>query len=412
MSAMEHIVIVGAGLAGARAAEALRTEGYEGAVTLLGDESDRPYLRPPLSKDYLRGDVGDDHLFVHPATFYADQRIDLRGDTRVESVDPRGRTIVLADGSRLPFDRLLIATGARPRRLQVAGADLGGVMTLRTRADADNIRTAAERAGRIVVVGTGWIGSEIAASLRMLGREVTLVGPDAAPLVRVLGDVLGRFYRDVHERHGVGFRLGTTVNRILGDGHVSAVETTAGERIPADLVVAGIGVEPRTDLAAGAGLAVGNGIEVSASLESTVPGIFAAGDVASAWHPFYERRLRSEHWATARFQGSAAAAAMLGRPTTYERLPYFYSDQYDVSMEYTGWADPSDRLVLRGDPNAGPAIAFWLRDGRVQAGMNVNLWKVTKPIGQLIRSRRVVDAVRLADPGVPLEELAGPADAA
>jgi 3-phenylpropionate/trans-cinnamate dioxygenase ferredoxin reductase component len=407
VTSINRIVIVGAGLAGARAAEAARKEGYEGRITLLGAESERPYLRPPLSKDYLRRESDDDQIYVHSESFYADQRIDLRPSTQVHAVEPNTREVVLANGSRLAFDRLLLATGARARRLGIPGAELAGVMSLRTRADADALRAAAADADRIVVVGAGWTGSEVAASLRMLGRRVVLVGSGASPLERVLGPEIGRVYRDLHAQHGVELRLGTTIRRVVGRGRVNAIETAAGERIPADLVVLGIGVEPRVELGLAAGLAVGDGIEVSASLETSVPGIFAAGDVASAWHPFYETRLRSEHWANATFQGPAAAKAMLGEEVAYERLPYFYSDQYDLGMEYTGRADPSGQLIVRGSIADRQFIAFWLAAGHVVAGMNANIWNVAKPIEQLIRSRVVVDVDALTDPQVPLEELAG-----
>lgn len=407
MSSINRIVIVGAGLTGARAAEFLRKEGYEGTITLLGEEPERPYLRPPLSKDYLRGEGEDDQVFVHPEALYAEQRIDLRTSTKVQAVEPRTREVVLADGSRLAFDRLLLATGAQPRRLPLPGADLDGVMALRTRADADALRAAIAGADRIVVVGTGWIGSEVAASLRTLGRRVVLLGSGAVPLERVLGPEIGRVYGDLHAEHGVDLRFCTTLRRVIGRGHVRAVETTAGERIPADLVVVGIGVEPRTELALAAGLAVGDGIEVDAALETSVPGIFAAGDVASAWHPFYGQRVRSEHWATARFQGPVAAKAMLGREAAYDRIPYFYSDQYDLAMEYTGRADPSSLLVVRGSLADRQFIAFWLAAGRVVAGLNANVPKASKAIDGLIRSQAVVDADALTDPHVPLEGLAG-----
>jgi 3-phenylpropionate/trans-cinnamate dioxygenase ferredoxin reductase subunit len=405
MSSIERIVIVGAGLAGARAAEALRKDGYAGTVTLVGEESERPYLRPPLSKDYLRGESDRESVFVHPESFYEDNGIDLRVSTGVQAINPAARETVLAGGERLTFDRLLIATGARPRTLSVPGSDLAGVVSLRTLGDSEALGVAARDAERVVVVGGGWIGSEIAASLRMLGRHVVLVAPGKAPLERVLGPEIAAVYRDLHLEHGVELRMDTRVARIDGTDRVRAVETTSGERLPADLVVAGIGVEPRTELARAAGLSVGDGIEVSSTLETSAAAIFAAGDVAAAWHPFYERRLRSEHWATARFQGTAAARSMLGQGAPYERLPYFYSDQYDLSMEYTGFATPSARLVVRGSLADREFIAFWLDDGRVVAGMNANIWKVTKPIEQLIRSRAIVDEAALRDPSIPLEDV-------
>jgi 3-phenylpropionate/trans-cinnamate dioxygenase ferredoxin reductase subunit len=407
MSSIERIAIVGAGLAAARAAEALRKDGYEGSITMLGDEPERPYLRPPLSKEYLRGEGDREQVYVHPATFYAEQRIDLRSTTRVRAIDPRSKEVVLDDEERVPFDRLLIATGAQPRTLPVPGAELPGVMTLRTVADADAIRAAATDAERIVVIGAGWIGSEVAASLRTLGKTVTLIAPEAVPLERVLGPQVGGVYRDLHLQRGVEWRRGTTVKRFVGTDRVKAVETSADERIAADLVVVGVGVQPRTELAVSAGLAVGDGIEVGATLETSVPGIFAAGDVASAWHPFYERRLRTEHWANAKFQGAAAGRAMLGDLVPYDRIPYFYSDQYDLGMEYTGWASPSDRLVVRGSLADRQFVAFWLNEGRVVAGMNANVWDVAKPIERLIRSRAITDPGALTDPSVAIDELAG-----
>ncbi|HEY3162780.1 MAG TPA: NAD(P)/FAD-dependent oxidoreductase [Candidatus Limnocylindrales bacterium] len=347
MSSINRIVIVGAGLAAARAAEALRTNGYDGTITLLGDEPERPYLRPPLSKEYLRGESQRDQVFVHPEAFYAEHEIEMRPSSPVGAIEPASREVVLADGNRLGFDRLLLATGARPRRLPVPGADLPGVVAVRTLADSDALRVAAADAERVVVVGAGWIGSEVAASLRMLGRRVVLVAPDVVPLERVLGPEIGGVYRDLHAEHGVKLRLGTSVSRILGRDRVDAVETAAGERIAADLVVVGIGVEPRTELAVAAGLDVGDGIEVSASLETSVPGIFAAGDVASAWHPFYARRLRSEHWANAKFQGTAAAKAMLGDETAYDRIP-----SSTPTSTTSAWSTPAAPIRRIGSSSA------------------------------------------------------------
>jgi 3-phenylpropionate/trans-cinnamate dioxygenase ferredoxin reductase subunit len=406
MSSIENIVIIGAGLAGARAAETLRKDGYDGSITLLGDEPDRPYIRPPLSKEYLRGESERDGVFVHPASFYADQRIDFRPSVTARSIAPDSREVSV-DGARVPFDRLLISTGARPRSLPVEGGDLPGVLTFRTLADADALRAAAAEAERVVVIGFGWIGSEIAASLRMLGRRVVLIGPEAVPLERVLGPDVGGVYRDLHLDRGVDLRPSATVRRIVGPDRVTAVEMSTTERIAADLVVVGIGVQPRTELAETAGLAVGDGIEVGATLESSVPGIFAAGDVASAWHPFYEERLRSEHWANAKFQGTVAARSMLGGSAPYDRIPYFYSDQYDLGMEYTGHGSASDRVVVRGSLAEREFVAFWVRDDRVVAGMNANVWDVAKPIERLIRSRAIVEDAALADPSIPIDDLAG-----
>ena len=399
-------VIVGAGLAGAKAAETLRAEGFDGRLLLLGEEAERPYERPPLSKGYLRGETDRDSLYVHPEGFYAAHGIELRPSSPVGAIDPGSRQVELVSGERISYERLLLATGAAPRRLPLPGADLAGVQYLRTRSDADALAAAAAHAEHVVVVGTGWIGSEAAASLRQLGREVTLVGPDTAPLVRVLGPEVGGVYRDLHADHGVRLALGTRVAAFRGHGRVEAVVTSDGRTIEGDLVLVGAGAVPRTELAEAAGLPVRNGILVNEQLEVVgAAGVYAAGDVAAAWHPRYQRYLHVEHWANARNQGPAAARNMLGRSLPYARLPYFYSDQYDLSMEYSGLATTWDRVVVRGDLAARTFIAFWLKDQRVIAGMNANVWDVTESIQTLIRSGRSVDPARLADPDIPLDQV-------
>ena len=399
-------VIVGAGLAGAKAAETLRAEGFDGRLLLLGEEAERPYERPPLSKGYLRGETDRDSLYVHPEGFYAAHGIELRPSSPVGAIDPGSRQVELVSGERISHERLLLATGAAPRRLLLPGADLAGVQYLRTRSDADALAAAAAHAEHVVVVGTGWIGSEAAASLRQLGREVTLVGPDTAPLVRVLGPEVGGVYRDLHADHGVRLALGTRVAAFRGHGRVEAVVTSDGRTIEGDLVLVGAGAVPRTELAEAAGLPVRNGILVNEQLEVVgAAGVYAAGDVAAAWHPRYQSYLHVEHWANARNQGPAAARNMLGRSLPYARLPYFYSDQYDLSMEYSGLATTWDRVVVRGDLAARTFIAFWLKDQRVIAGMNANVWDVTESIQTLIRSGRSVDPARLADPDIPLDQV-------
>jgi 3-phenylpropionate/trans-cinnamate dioxygenase ferredoxin reductase subunit len=304
------------------------------------------------------------------------------------------------------YDRLLVATGATPRRLDLPGADLDGVVTLRTIGDADAIRERAQAARSIAVVGGGWIGSEVAASLRELGHEVTLVAQTNAPLEHVLGPEVAQVYRRAHQDHGVQLVTGARVARFSGVSTVDGVVSEDGRSIPADLVVVGVGAEPRTELAEAAGLTVEGGIVVDAHLATNIPGIYAAGDVANAWHPFYRRRMRVEHWDNAKRQGRVAGANMAGQATPYDRIPYFYSDQYDLGMEYTGHAAPTDEVLFRGDPHSGAFIAFWLADGRVTAGMNVNVWDVAPAIEGLIRSGRQVDRSRLADPGAPIEDAA------
>jgi 3-phenylpropionate/trans-cinnamate dioxygenase ferredoxin reductase component len=408
MSATSTFVIVGAGLTGAKAAEALRAEGFDGRLLLLGDEAERPYDRPPLSKAYLRGETDRDSLYLHQDGFYATHDIELHTSTPVRSIDPAGRQLELASGERVGYDRLLLATGAAPRRLAVPGENLDGVHYLRSRRDADTLAAAAARAEHVVVVGTGWIGSEAAASLRQLGREVTLLGPDTAPLARVLGPEVGRVYRDLHADHGVRLALGTRVAGFGGHGRVEAVITSDGRTIEGDLVLVGAGAVARTELAEAAGLPVANGVLVDERLEAVgAAGVFAAGDVAAAWHPRYQRSLRVEHWANAFNQGPAAARSMLGIPTSYARLPYFYSDQYDLGMEYSGLAATWDQVVVRGDPATHAFLAFWLKDGRVVAGMHANVWDVTEAIQNLIRNGRPVDPERLADPDIPLDQVTG-----
>lgn len=402
----QTFVIVGASLTGAKAAEELRDRGFEGRVILLGEERERPYERPPLSKDFLRGEAVD-KPFVHDAKFYTDSKIDLRTGVAVTAIDPLGSTVTVGGSETIEFDRLLIATGAEPRRLNLPGGDLDGIVYLRTVGDSEALGARFGDGVRVVVVGAGWIGSEVAASARQKGCEVTMIAPESAPLERVLGAELGKVYRDVHEDQGVRFLAGTGVTGFDGSSSAEAVLTDCNERVEADVVVVGAGVLPRTDLAEAARIPTDNGILVGASLETEAPGIFAAGDVANAMNPFYNRRIRVEHWANARRQGAAAARSMLGEQVQFDEIPYFFSDQYDVGMEYVGYAPESDRVVYRGDVDGCEFIAFWLKDGRVIAGMNMNVWDVSEKIRDLIRSRAQVDVGRLADPDADLESLAG-----
>jgi 3-phenylpropionate/trans-cinnamate dioxygenase ferredoxin reductase subunit len=405
MTTDQTFVIVGASLGGAKAAEALRAEGFGGRLLLVGAENERPYERPPLSKDYLRGDVGRETVYVHDEGFYAEHDIDLRlGRTAVE-LNTAASELTLDDGETVRYDRLLLATGAEPRTLTIPGNELDGVMYLRSIDDCDALRTRLDRGGAVVVIGAGWIGAEVAASARQRGLDVTVVDPASVPLERVLGSEVGAVYRDIHADHGVRMLLGTGVERFEGGSAVERVLTTDGRTLDCDFVVVGVGVQPRTALAAQAGIAVENGILADAHLQTGAPGVFAAGDVANAHHPFYARRIRVEHWANALHQGPLAARTMLGHEDVYDRLPYFFSDQYDVGMEYSGYATGRDRVVFRGDPASREFIAFWMAEGRVLAGMNVNVWDVADPIRALIASGGAVDERRLTDPDVPLTEL-------
>jgi len=405
MATDQTFVIVGASLAGAKAAETLRAEGFDGRVVLIGEEAERPYERPMLSKEYLRGEKPAAKLYVHDEGFYADNGIELMTGTRVQSLDPGAHEITLAGGARMSYSRLLLSTGAAPRRLPLPGADLPGVAYLRAMGESDALRAAIRAASRVVVIGAGWIGSEVAASARHLGAEVAIVAPEAVPLVRVLGPEVGGVYRDLHAGHGVDLHLSTQIEAIVGDGAASGVRTTDGVVIEGDLVVVGVGVTPRVELAKLAGLTVENGIVVDEFLATSVADVFAAGDVAATWNTRYDKRIRMEHWANALNQGPVAARNMLGQHTAYEKLPYFYSDQYDLGMEYNGYADDWDRVVVRGDRSGPEFLAFWLKDGRVLAGMNANIWDQGDDIKALIRSGASVDPDRLADPSVPLADL-------
>jgi 3-phenylpropionate/trans-cinnamate dioxygenase ferredoxin reductase component len=408
MSARPTHVIVGASLAGASAAAELREQGFDGRVVLVGSEPELPYERPPLSKDYLRSEVERDSALVHPAGFYDDHDIELRLGRTVTELDLGAAEVALDNGERLPFDRLLLATGARPRPIPVPGAHLAGVHYLRTLADADALIAAIGDAQRAVVVGAGWIGAEVAASARSKGLEVALVEQAHVPLERVLGRELGQVYADVHREHGVELVCDAAVESFKGDGRVERVHLAAGGMLDCDPVVVGVGVVPNVELAAAAGLELDDGVLTDGRLCTSDPRVFTAGDIESAWHPLYDARLRVEHWANARWQGPVAARSMLGGEDSYDAVPYFFSDQYDVGMEYSGHALEGDEVVFRGDPATREFIAFWVRQGRVVAGMNVNLWDVADPIQALIRSGHTVDLARLRDPDVPLPELYRP----
>jgi len=410
MSTDATYVIVGASLGGAKAAEALRAAGYDGRVVLLGSESELPYERPPLSKGYLQGKAERETIYVHPREWYAEADIDLRLGVTVTGIEPAAHEVVLADGSRIGYAKLLLTTGSSPRQLQVPGADLDGVLYLRSAGDSDRIKAVLARAGRIAVIGAGWIGLEITAAAREAGVAVTVLEAAELPLLRVLGSEVASVFAALHAEHDVELRFGVQIAEITGsDGHADGVRLSDGSMIPADAVIVGVGITPNTELAAAAGLAVDNGIRVDAQLRSSHPDIYAAGDVASAFHPLLGKHLRVEHWANALNQPQTAARAMAGEDVSYDRVPYFFSDQYDLGMEYSGYVEPDgyDEVVFRGDVDRREFVAFWLGDdGRVLAGMNVNVWDVNDAIQALVRASRPVDRAALADPDTPLESLA------
>jgi 3-phenylpropionate/trans-cinnamate dioxygenase ferredoxin reductase subunit len=402
----DRIVIIGGGLAAATAAEELRTAGFTGSIRLLAGEPHHPYIRPPLSKAYLNGQDDRDSVFVHPADWYGEQDVVLSLGARADRIED-GR-VVLADGEAVPFDRLLIATGAVPRRLNLPGSDAEGIHYLRTLDDSEALKAVlAEPGHRVVVVGAGWIGLELAAAAREAGQDVTVVAPETVPLAGPLGDELGTMFRELHEAHDVVFRLGTGVQGFeVADGRVTGVATEAGV-LSADVVIVGVGVAPSTELAQAAGLEIDNGILVDEHLQTSRPGIYAAGDVANAMHPVLGRRMRNEHWANAIAGGKVAGRSMAGQDAVLDDIPYFYTDQYDLGMEYSGYP-PLTRdaeVVIRGDRAGRELIAFWVAGGRVVAGMNVNIWDVNEEIQRLIRDEVVVTAAQLADPSVELSSL-------
>jgi 3-phenylpropionate/trans-cinnamate dioxygenase ferredoxin reductase component len=391
-----RVVVVGGGLAGASAVEELRDRGFDGDVVLLGAEAHLPYDRPPLSKDVLLGKKDADATTLHDAQWYADRAVDVRAGTPARSVD-LGRRVVGTDGGEVSYDRLLLATGSAPRPLEVG--DGTPTMTLREREDAARLRRALEAGVRLVIVGAGWIGLEAAAAAREAGCEVTVVEPQAQPLLGALGPVVGAAFADLHRQHGVDLRLGATFDDIAP--------------VRADLVLVAVGAAPRTDLARAAGLEVGagpgGGVLVDAALRTSDPHVWAAGDIADHDHPTLGR-LRVEHWDNAIGQGRAAARAMLASPgeePPYDGLPYFFTDQYDVGIEYVGHV-PRGRdaaLVVRGDLDRREAVVLWHDDGLVLAGMHLNVWDATDGLRAVVGRR--VDPGRLADPGADLSALAG-----
>ena len=407
---MTAFVIVGGGLAGAKAAETLRAEGFDGEVLLFGSEPERPYDRPPLAKGYLLGKDSRESVFVHPADWYGKQNVDLRTGVTVAMIDPAAH-LVTFDGGTVGYDRLLLATGASARRIDIPGAGLGNVFYLRTLPESEALRAAFAPEARVVIVGAGWIGLEAAAAARTAGSSVTILEPQPGALYGTLGPELGAKFAGLHRSHGVEFRFGESAAefRAAGPGaaRVGSVLSTSGAELPADVVVVGIGAVPNDGLARSAGLEVNNGVVTDSALRASNPDIFAAGDVASSYLPLLGRHLRMDHWSNALNGGKAAAKSMLGQQVEYNRVPYFYSDQYDLGMECAGLPLPGtyDQVVYRGDSDSLEFIAFWLSGGRLVAGMNVNVWDVNDDIQSLIRSAKPLDPARLADPSVPLTEV-------
>jgi 3-phenylpropionate/trans-cinnamate dioxygenase ferredoxin reductase subunit len=403
-------LIVGASLAGAKAAETLRGEGFDGPLVMVGAERERPYERPPLSKDYLLGKAERETVYVHPQQWYAEHQVDLRLGVTVTAIHPSAHEVSLADGSRVGYAKLLLATGSSPRRPSVPGAGLDGVLYLRTVGDSDRIKAALQSSSRVAVIGAGWIGLETAAAARAAGLAVTVLEMAELPLLRVLGREVAQVFATLHQENGVDLRCGVQVAEITGSGgRADGVLLTDGSRIEADVVIVGVGITPNSQLASAAGLEASNGIRVDAQLRSSDPDIYAAGDVANAFHPLLGKHIRVEHWANALHQPQTAARAMLGQDVAYDRVPYFFTDQYDLGMEYSGYVEPDgyDEVVFRGDAGQREFIAFWLSGGRVLAGMNVNIWGVNDAIQGLVRAGQPVGKDALQDPDRPLESLTG-----
>ena len=404
-------LIVGASLAGAKAAETLRAEGFDGSLIMIGQESERPYERPPLSKEYLLGKAERDTIYVHPPQWYAEHDVDLRLGITVTGLHPGSHEVSLADGSRTGYAKLLLTTGSSPRRLTAPGADLGGVRYLRTVQDSGRLKAAFQDASRVAIIGGGWIGLETAAAARNADAAVTVLERGELPLLGVLGREAAEVFAGLHRERGVDLRCGVQVAEITGsNGIADGVRLADGSRVEADVVIVGVGITPNSQLAVEAGLKTGNGVVVDAQLRSSDPDIYAAGDVAMAFHPLLGKHIRVDHWYNALHQPQTAAKAMLGQDVAYDRVPYFYSDQYDLGMEYSGYVEPGgyDEVVFRGDVAGREFIAFWLSGGRVLAGMNVNIWDVNDAIRELVRAGQPVDKDALRDPEIPLESLTGP----
>jgi len=405
MSRSTTFFIVGGGLAGAKAAEALRDNDFDGHVVLFAAEEKLPYERPPLSKDFLAGKKSLDEFTVHPAAWYRDHDIDLRLGTEVRGIDRHKQAVTLPDRESVSYDKLLLATGSRSRRPDLPGAGADGVYYLRSFEDAVAIRSVLADGAAMGIVGAGWIGLEVAANARDRGAAVTVIESAKLPLLNALGPELAEVFAQLHLEHGVDLRLESGVAEILTtDGRATGLKLTDGTEVPVDAALVAVGAAPNVELAEKAGLDMADGgVAVDASLRTSDPHIFAVGDIASAWNPLLDTRIRTEHWANALNQPAVAAAAMMDKEATYDALPYFFTDQYDLGMEYVGHSAGYQRVVTRGDVNGREFTAFWLDGGnRVLAGMNVNIWEGLDDIKEVIRSKRQVDADKLADPKEPL----------
>jgi len=402
----ETFVIVGAGVAGGGAAAALREEGFDGRVVLIGAEQQPPYERPPLSKEYLRGESSFERALFQPPDFYDENGVETRFGVRATRVDAAEKVVELDGGERVAYDRLLVATGGRNRRFRIPGMDLEGIYSLRTVADSDRIRAEISPGRRAVVVGMGFIGSEVAASLRQSGVDVVVVDRNEVPLRRVLGEEVGRVIEGIHRDHGTSMIFEDTVAAFEGVGRVERATTARGRRIECDFVVVGLGVEPVTDLLADTGAEIDNGVVVDEYLRTGVEGIYAAGDVANHYHPVFGRRIRVEHWQNALKQGPVAARNMLDKDKPYDEVPWFWSDQYEHNLQYAGFHTEWDELVVRGSIEERNFVAFYRKERRVLAAVALNRGRDLRRSMPLIKAREPIDAARLCDLDVDLRALA------
>jgi 3-phenylpropionate/trans-cinnamate dioxygenase ferredoxin reductase component len=405
----ETFVIVGASLAGGGAVATLREEGFDGRVVLIGGEPQLPYERPPLSKEYLRGESSFESALVQPPDFYDQNDIETRFGVWATRVDAAGRVVELDSGERVAYDKLLVATGGRNREIQVPGLDLDGIYGLRTVADSDRIRAEVAPGRKAVVVGMGFIGSEVAASLRQSGVDVVVIDRNRVPLRRVLGEKVGRVIQGIHRDHGTSMIFEDRVAAFEGAGRVERVTTERGRRVECDFVVVGLGTEPVTDLLAHTGVGIDNGVVVDEYLRTGVEGIFAAGDVANHYHPVFGRRIRVEHWQNALEQGPAAARNMLEEYEPYEEIPWFWSDQYEHNLQYAGFHTEWDELVVRGSLEERNFVAFYRKDGQVLAAVAVNRGKDLRRSIPLIKAQEPIGAAKLCDLDVDLRTLTGAA---
>ena len=410
MASSTVFVIVGGGLAGAKATEALRDNGFDGQIVLFAEEDHLPYERPPLSKEYLAGKKSLTDFTVQDSQWYNDHHIEVRLDRRVVTLDAGGHTVGLGDGTTVAYDKLLLATGSASRRPPIPGSDANGARYLRSYDDAEVLNSVLTEGSSLAVVGAGWIGLEVTAAARQRGVEVTVIEAAKQPLLAALGETVGEVFATLHRDHGVDLRLEAQVDEIMGaGGAATGVRMRDGLTVAADAVLVAVGAKPNIELAEQAGLATGDGgVLVDSSLRTSDPDIYAVGDIAAAEHPLFGERIRTEHWANALKQPAVAVAGMLGKPGEYAELPYFFTDQYDLGMEYVGHAPRFERVVFRGDVAGREFVAFWL-DGanRVLAGMNVNVWDVLDDVKALIKSQSPVDPGKLADPQSPLADLVG-----